>query len=580
VASPVWLPRHTRLLYRFEYSSSSLTNPGVLLGKPEAAGRSTTIQSSLTANLAIGVGDQVTFLFEAPHVVFQVNGQEAPTQANEIARGLSTVAVVSVRADGKIESVRFAEGLSHLTRTYAQTLLSMIQFVASDPEAQDWESAEEDPNGTYAAKYKRISADPLRYRKSKQEYVRSTPPGEATPQIITSGSFDFEFSQGSLRSINGTEEQMVKIAGRNLATGKSSLTMTRVSRHRMGQGDLAKLNETIREAARREAVSLSARDWEKAAREARYRQTLGSATLPELLEDLRKLEASQEAGAEVALQRKFEALISLHPEAVAPLGKLLLDAGVRTSTMRVVSGALNAAGSPEAQSALAKAIRARAKDRPALSRLLYALATVSDPTPEADGVAFELTRSADVPIAQEAELALGIMARNLANRAPERADAMVRTLIEMLQSDRTPAGSTQLLLVLGNSGSPLGLSIIRHFAGDPSPQLRASAAAALRFIPAAEAEELLIHLLAADLAGEVRKQAAEALSERAPTARSVMTMEERIRADGDEDVRLEILRGLWRGVDRFPEIRAVIEAVARDDSSDDVRKVATRLLNP
>jgi HEAT repeat protein len=115
---------------------------------------------------------------------------------------------------------------------------------------------------------------------------------------------------------------------------------------------------------------------------------------------------------------------------------------------------------------------------------------------------------------------------------------------------------------------------------DPSPQLRAGAAAALRFIPAAEAEELLIHLLAADLAGDVRKQAAEALSERAPTARSVMTMEERIRADADEDVRLELLRGLWRGVDRFPEIRAVVEAVARDDSSGDVRKVATRLLNP
>ncbi len=555
-----------------------MTNPGVLLGKPGAAGRSTTIQSSVTASLDIRVGDQVTFLFEDPHVVFRVNGQGAPTQANEIARGLSTVAVASVRADGKIESVRFGEGLSHLARTYAQTLLSMIQFVASHSAAHEWKSAEEDPNGTYGAKYERISSDPLRYRKSKQDYLRSTPAGEATPEIFTSGSFDFEFGEGSLRSINGTEEQLVKIANRNLATGKNTLTMTRISRQRMGRRDLARLNETLRGAARREAVSLSARDWENAAREARYRQTLGGATLPELLEDLRKLESSPGADLEVALQRKFEALISLHPEAVAPLGKLLLDAGARTATMRVVSGALNATGSPEAQSALAKAIRARATDRPALSRLLYALATVSYPTPEAEAVAFELTRAAGVPIVQEAELALGIMARNLANHAPERANAMVRTLIESLQSDRTPAGSTQLLLVLGNSGSPLGLNIIRHFSVDPSPQLRASAAAALRFIPTAEAEELLIHFLTDDPAAEVRKEAAAALSERTPTPHSVMAMEKRIRADVDEDVRLELLRGLWRAVDRFPAIRAVVEDVARGDSSDEVRKVAARLL--
>src|SRR2546427_516619 len=144
VASPVWLPRHTRLVYRFESTSSSVTNPGALLGKPEASGRSTTIQSSIKASLEIRVGDQVTFLFDDPHVIFQVNGQDAPTQANEIARGLRTVAVASVRADGKIESVRFGEGLSHLARTYAQTLLSMIQFVAA-PGGETWTSMEEDP---------------------------------------------------------------------------------------------------------------------------------------------------------------------------------------------------------------------------------------------------------------------------------------------------------------------------------------------------------------------------------------------------------------------------------------------------
>ena len=541
----------------------------MLIGKPETAGRSTTIRSSVTATLDIRVGHQVTFLFEDPHVVFQVNGQDAATEANEIARGLSTVAVASVRADGKIESVRFGEGMSHLARTYAQTLLSMIQFVASHPAAKAWKSVEEDPNGTYAAKYERISSDPLRYRKSKQDDLRN----EAGPQIMTSGWLDFEFGEGSLRSIKGTEDQVVKIANRNLATGKNTLTMTRISRQRMGRRDLARLEETLRGAAGREAVSLSARDWENAAREGRYRQTLGGATLPELLEDLRKLESSPGTELEAALQRKFEALISLHPEAVAPLGKLLLDAGARTSTMRVVSGALNVTGSPEAQAALAKAIRARATDRPALSRLLYALATVSDPTPEAEAVGFELTGAADVPIVQEAQLALGIMARNLANHAPERADAIVRTLIDALQRD-----PTQLLLVLGNSGSPLGLNIIRHFSGDPSPQLRASAATAIRFIPNAEAEDLLLHLLTTDLAGEVRKQAAAALSERTPTPHSVTAMEKQIRVDVDEDVRLELLRGLWRAVDRFPDIRTVVEAVAQGDSSEEVRQVAARLL--
>src|SRR6202035_2756497 len=64
VAAPVWLPRQTRLLYRFEFSSASLTNPAALLGKPEASGQSTAIQSSITASLEIRVGDQVTFVFQ------------------------------------------------------------------------------------------------------------------------------------------------------------------------------------------------------------------------------------------------------------------------------------------------------------------------------------------------------------------------------------------------------------------------------------------------------------------------------------------------------------------------------------
>jgi hypothetical protein len=88
----------------------------------------------------------------------------------------------------------------------------------------------------------------------------------------------------------------------------------------------------------------------------------------------------------------------------------------------------------------------------------------------------------------------------------------------------------------------------------------------------------LIQFLVTDSAEEVRKQAAAAFSERAPAARSIKVMEERVRVDADENVRLELLRGLWRAVDPFPEIRAVVEAVARDDASDEMRKVAARLL--
>lgn len=176
-----------------------------------------------------------------------------------------------------------------------------------------------------------------------------------------------------------------------------------------------------------------------------------------------------------------------------------------------------------------------------------------------------------------ARLTLGTMARNLAERAPSRAARIVGEIERQLLAAPSKEEARLGLMALGNAGSARALPTTLRFLRHPSPSLRASAVASLRWIDDPRAFAWLTRGLKSDPAVEVRAAAADALSFREPTGESVAAQQSAFRKEKVESVRLAILANLGRAKDAFPTLREWLRQTAARDRSPNVRKAAAAL---
>jgi hypothetical protein len=319
---------------------------------------------------------------------------------------------------------------------------------------------------------------------------------------------------------------------------------------------------------------------EEAGERAIHAAELGEATLESLLAGLAKAESAPDHRND-RLYLKFKALIYLHPESSVEIGKILAQAGAESFTMRTLTAALGAVGHARAQQALVNALRARPQDNAALRLFIPALGEASRPTPLAEAalrdLAFDSSNSSGRETAAMAQLALGAMAQTLATTAPERAKSLVERFLKELVSASSEQAIRQWLLVLGNAGADQSLPAIARFTDHPSPTLRAAAVSSLRWIEAGRADELLAKALTSDPEATVRAEAAAALSHREMNAATFEAQKRAFQTDKAVNVRLTLLRNLWRAQGTFPEARKLVEAAAKDESKE-VRKQAQAIL--
>jgi hypothetical protein len=309
------------------------------------------------------------------------------------------------------------------------------------------------------------------------------------------------------------------------------------------------------------------------------RTELGAATLESLLADLARMETSDSNSNETPLYLKFKAMIYLHPESCANLGSILTTADANGTTMRILTGALSAVNHADAQAALATAIRSRPEDWPALVLLIPPLGQSPSPTRSSEELLQELAFNSHNPdIASTAQLSLGSMARNLAQIAPERTAKIVKVFINAIE--HTPsAGATRLMIfALGNAGSSDAFPIISRFLHESSPELRAAAAEALRWIDSDQVESLLINALISDQDSSVRQEAAIALGFRKVGEAGLQAQKGVLLKETDVKIRLVVLNNLWNARDSFPEVHGIMKEAANRNSSKEVRKAAREIM--
>jgi HEAT repeat protein len=229
-------------------------------------------------------------------------------------------------------------------------------------------------------------------------------------------------------------------------------------------------------------------------------------------------------------------------------------------------------------------MRARPADWPALSLLIPALGTVEQPTPPAeDTLRHLIAKSDDANIRTTAQLSLGIMARSLADIAPERTQRIVKDAVAQLRAATTDADRRQMLLVLGNIGAPETLDLITSYVADASPEVRVAAVGALRWLDAEAVDQLLMRVLASDADAAVRAEAAGVIGLRPVSPRifagQKLALVSALARDDSPTVRLALLNHLARAARMDADLPDLLSRVAAEDASEEVRNEAARLLD-
>jgi HEAT repeat protein len=602
-----------RLIYRLNYASASESDFRALFeDKNETAAESqagplglvqsfnTTVRGEFTISVVHVNAENITVAYSLRNCAINLvaNGENDQTDADAIRKDLSRDVFAVVDLDGKVISVRFNPATKKLSQSFARAIIAATQFVFSSdqPSMGQWEVREDDPNGEYVAKYERLGHGPsnanapsslVTFEKTITRYLqaitRATPTDfKVTTTISPGGSLTgtFDPKAGRLIALNGAQTQTIDVAGKTIAHSQSTVKFDFVGAERLDRARLITMREASAQSERLvHATPLSASMSEKDGEASIERTELATDSLQSLLTDLSSLESSTGEKNETPIYLKFKALIYLHPESSATLGQILATADAKSLTMRVLTGALSAAGNPPAQSALVGAIKARSTDWPALSMLIPALADASSPTRVAEDAIRDLAfQSPNADITSTAQLALGAIARSLSETSPERATRIVNSLIKQIESSSSADTTRQLLLALGNAGSSNAYSTIAKFATDPSPALRAAAASALRWIVSDGADEQLIKALTSDAEASVRLEAAAALGFRQMTDATFAAEKLAFSTDKDEKVRLALLSNLWKAHQAFPEVRKLIKDAATNDASQDVRKAAADIV--
>jgi hypothetical protein len=604
-----------QFIYQVNYSGTALTDFRALLedknqsvdkSQPDPSGLAQSFKTTVKGQLlvtVVNVKDHnvvLAYSLRNADVRLIANGQEDGTDAEMIKTDLSRNIFAVLDRRGKVLSVRFDPAMSKLSQGFARGLISFTQFVFPSEgldKVNQWEAQEEDLNGQYVARYERVNHRPVKTNGSvrslitfKKQITRYLPavtkpsPTEFNiePAITPGGSLMVTFDQrnGRVSALDGTESQTIELAGKTVVHAQSKVRLNYLGGEVLGSGKLAALRAASSQRERSVAATPLSASVSKEESEASIERTeLATDNLEKLLADLAKLESASDDKNETPIYLKFKALIYLHPESSAPLGQVLATADAKSLTMRVLTGALGVVSNPEAQAALVGAIKARSTDWPALSMLIPALNEASAPTPLAEETVRELaSESPNHDIASTAQLTLGAMAHNLAETSPERATRIVDSLIKQIDASSSADTTRLLLLALGNAGSPHAYSTIARFTNDSSPDLRAAAASALRWVDSDQADAQLIKVLSSDPESVVRLEAATAIGFRQINANAFEAQKQALATDKDEKVRLALLRNLWKGRVVFPEARELIEKAATSDASEDVRKAATELL--
>jgi HEAT repeat protein len=534
-------------------------------------------------------GVRASIRFEKPVIKIQVDSKSRPEREREIVKNLGHSASVYFDAQSRVTRLEFPKEYPLMASNFVKAIVTLQQFaVPAGQNPTTWDLVEIGANGRYAAHYQvaGISGQMTRVTKTLARSLNAStterPDSTTTAQVVPQGTIQISVNkdQGTVQDLEGVSHEDVLIQGHVLASENTTVSVHIVSSVRLSQEDF---NAALRALPRSNGATNALNRPEKGLTPNRERamqqQVLGTDSAQSLLDALSEIDSgSVSRDGQMNVYLKLKALVYLHPEASRTLGNRLAVADSKNPSTEMITTALSAVASPEAQDALCAAIRSKRDDVQTLTRLVPALGSLPQPTERVVTLLQQLSHSSSRDVQSMALLALGGAAKHLAQVSNKRSSAIVSDLASQLTGSHAADEKATLLLALGNSGTVQAENVILSQRNDESTEMRRIAINALGDFQSDATLHALCDALKADSEPQVRSAAAQSLAPRSSAKLAKDALLQAAQQDVAESVRLASIFALTALIPRDVHVREVVNAIAQNDSSEGVRKQAASLL--
>jgi len=491
---------------------------------------------------------------------------------------LAGTTYVELKPDGRVKTIHFAENMPALGRNIVRDLLSHRSMKLPGEPAHEWRTEEISLEGTYPASYLVASASATRAEVTKRRGNDRPARSRALdkPQV--------RYLDGSVAQIRLEDDWLHDLESSTeveTLSGKKAMTRTRTRVVFHETAVQARKIDDLRAAFaglgdnRARRGDLAATEVEERIEDRMQREQLKNETWDTLW-----AKAQDPAVNEPEVFLQLRALFKLHPEECKKAAETLARLGSSKDTsFMLLTNALAATGTPEAQAALRGAIDGSTGKRDNQQVMIAELGMLIHPEQETEAYARDLlAHHIDGETRNVAQLALGSMASALTEADPQRADALVGEALQRAHDAKSLDERATALQALGNTASPRALDTLRPALSDPDYRVRTAAAASLRFIGGDEVEQLLLGLATRDPEHAVRVEAVTSLNHRILAQTTFEALAQLVQRDPAEAVRQSVIRLLAGVGDQFPEAEGVLESVAQHDRQKDVRDSAALAL--
>ncbi|MDX2019057.1 MAG: HEAT repeat domain-containing protein [Deltaproteobacteria bacterium] len=184
----------------------------------------------------------------------------------------------------------------------------------------------------------------------------------------------------------------------------------------------------------------------------------------------------------------------------------------------------------------------------------------------------------DPQMGVQATYGVGSNVYRLRKDDPALAGRGLNELLNTLTTSQEERIRERALVALGNAGHPDSLPHLERSLGDPSPNVRAAAANAIRRVEGDDGDRLLARALG-DTSPAVRRGAVEAMLERAPSQVLEAALGILITTEPEQSVRARAVQvvGTW-WLEKPGVLRDSLQSVASYDASEDLRLMARNIL--
>ncbi len=517
---------------------------------------------------------------------FTMTPAEDRRALNATRRALAGRYYFTADSSGAVRETHFPRDLDPMARSLLKSVVVAFQMTVLDLSDDSWQAVEQTLDGEVEVAYRRLPGTeggfarrPLRY-KWVAGLSGLVPVAEVGAYTVT-GSAEFHLdSEGMLIRRIGQESLRIAPDGGLMAVEQNRSARMRLLRRaeapelaRDFKRDLASLvTSTIADVERLEAdPGLIDRAWVDGASLATLLAALDAAA-----------EGKKGVSERAAIIPRLAALLRLEPH-VAVEVEAAVRADAEADAARTLIAALSSAGTPEAQRALMNLGHDELMPKETRLRAVGLLGLSRSPIPESGGALVEWMEMDDVDLAETAALGLGNHLKRRREHDGSLCEAdtadVLQRLIEALEVARTPEERALYLKALGNTGSPRAVPAIIAQLTTQDVSVRAAAIWALRFMPGAEVEAILVEALLADPALAPRQAvvAAAAFRSLVPLGPALNEM---ARSHPDKMLRLDIVHLLGVSKDRYPPGLTTLAWVAERDPAPDVRQAARNAMRP